>query len=408
MAMAMAMAALAETGRGGDGDSEREEDDQSRHRGKALQEASVSDEDEGGEYAEVEDGSSDRVIDKDNEDVDDNDDDDDDDDDDEEEEEEEEKESGGSEQDEEEDEEEEGEEDENLADIVAQSIASRLRGMNSETSTVLAMEEDKRRREIGVSLLTSNGSDAFGKKNEGKNAMLRWFPDTGIALPGMEGEGEGEKNEKNAPQRLAVIDRRPGGGGEEIEGIEKKKTDSKRAVRVHQSAMIARTALEEAMAASSIDVRLDSALEKRFTVPPPDPKKERRTAMKSAPKTAGSKWFDLPAPQLTPELRRELQLIRLRAVIDPKRHYKTTNDKREPYPTYFQIGKVIEGPTEFYSSRLTKKQRKQTMAEEILADEAVTAYRKRKFQELQKTKMAGGSDQYKAKFMKRKKPWARH
>lgn len=33
-----------------------------------------------------------------------------------------------------------------------------------------------------------------------------------------------------------------------------------------------------------------------------------------------------------------------------------------------QIGTVIEGPTEYFSARLTKKQRKQTIVDEILAD----------------------------------------
>jgi hypothetical protein len=38
--------------------------------------------------------------------------------------------------------------------------------------------------------------------------------------------------------------------------------------------------------------------------------------------TAGLGWFDLPAPTVTPTLRRELELLRARGVLDPKRKYK--------------------------------------------------------------------------------------
>jgi hypothetical protein len=41
-----------------------------------------------------------------------------------------------------------------------------------------------------------------------------------------------------------------------------------------------------------------------------------------APETTGVGWFDMSAPIITPELKRELQLLRSRAYIDPKRFYK--------------------------------------------------------------------------------------
>ena len=40
-----------------------------------------------------------------------------------------------------------------------------------------------------------------------------------------------------------------------------------------------------------------------------------------------------------------------------------------------QVGTVIGGPTDFYSGRLTKKERKCSLADELLADSSVTAYR---------------------------------
>jgi hypothetical protein len=40
-----------------------------------------------------------------------------------------------------------------------------------------------------------------------------------------------------------------------------------------------------------------------------------------------------------------------------------------------QVGRYVEGPTEFYSGRLTKKERKETFADEFLANPQLKAYR---------------------------------
>ena len=50
------------------------------------------------------------------------------------------------------------------------------------------------------------------------------------------------------------------------------------------------------------------------------------------------------------------------------------------------IGTVIEGPAEYKSARLTNKERKQTIVEEILADKSIGAYSKKKFGEIQAQK----------------------
>jgi Fcf2 pre-rRNA processing len=82
----------------------------------------------------------------------------------------------------------------------------------------------------------------------------------------------------------------------------------------------------------------------------------------------------------------------MRNVLDPKRHYKK---EKGPLPTYFQSGTIIEGNTEYYSARLTRKERKNTIAEEILADASSKAYFKRKYGEIQSTKRSGRKEHYK-------------
>lgn len=97
----------------------------------------------------------------------------------------------------------------------------------------------------------------------------------------------------------------------------------------------------------------------------------------------------MKAPRMTPELKKELDMLKLRVALDPKRHYKK-QDAKAPPPKYFQMGRIIEGPTEFYSARLTRRERKETLVEQLLADESKQAYFKRKFSEIQEKRQSGG------------------
>jgi Fcf2 pre-rRNA processing len=88
---------------------------------------------------------------------------------------------------------------------------------------------------------------------------------------------------------------------------------------------------------------------------------------------AGAGWFDMQATPMTAELERDLLLIRNRNFLDPKRFYKSADKK----PSKFvQAGTVIEGATEFYSSRLAKRQRRGNLVEEIMAESSSLSNRK--------------------------------
>lgn len=103
---------------------------------------------------------------------------------------------------------------------------------------------------------------------------------------------------------------------------------------------------------------------------------------------------------VTPELKRDLQLLRMRSILDPKRHYKKENGKVKP-PEYSQVGTIIEGPTEFFSARIAKKDRKKTFVEEALATEKENGRFKRKYGEIQASKTSGKKAHYKALQAKR-------
>eukprot|EP00744_Colponema_vietnamica_P005100 GILI01007504.1.p1 GENE.GILI01007504.1~~GILI01007504.1.p1 ORF type:complete len:167 (+),score=58.80 GILI01007504.1:107-607(+) len=121
--------------------------------------------------------------------------------------------------------------------------------------------------------------------------------------------------------------------------------------------------------------------------------------------TAGKDWFNMPATPITPELKQDLTALKLRAFYDPKRFYK--KDSGKALPKYFQIGTVVEGAGEFYSSRLTNKERKGRLVDELLTDEKVKNYTKRKFREIDEKKRSGGKGHYKKKISKRKPAWAK-
>lgn len=83
----------------------------------------------------------------------------------------------------------------------------------------------------------------------------------------------------------------------------------------------------------------------------------------------------------------------MRSVLDPKRHYKKENGKAKP-PEFSQVGTVIEGPTEFFSARINRKDRKRTFVEEALATERETKRFKSKYNELQSAKRSGKKSFY--------------
>lgn len=106
--------------------------------------------------------------------------------------------------------------------------------------------------------------------------------------------------------------------------------------------------------------------------------KERRKRQRD--KTKGKQWFNLPATPMTEEVKRDLEIIQMRSALDPKQFYKRNDMKT--LPKYFQIGKVIDSPLDYYSGRMTNKERKRTIVDELMADAEFAKYNKRKYKEI--------------------------
>ncbi|KRY69988.1 Deoxynucleotidyltransferase terminal-interacting protein 2, partial [Trichinella pseudospiralis] len=102
--------------------------------------------------------------------------------------------------------------------------------------------------------------------------------------------------------------------------------------------------------------------------------------------TKGAGWFHMPATEMTAERKRDLKLIQMRSVIDSKALYRRNYQKT--LPKYYEIGRVVDNPIDFYSSRIPKKQRKATIADELLADNELNNMCKMKYKEVMSRKLS--------------------
>ncbi|KAK1756245.1 hypothetical protein QBC47DRAFT_298779 [Echria macrotheca] len=91
---------------------------------------------------------------------------------------------------------------------------------------------------------------------------------------------------------------------------------------------------------------------------------------KKAPKdNLGSDWYHLPKTDLTPELKNDLKILKLRDVVAMGKQFFKKDTRKNFVPEYCQVGTIIAGATDGANNRLTRKERKQTIVEEVLAGE---------------------------------------
>ncbi len=114
----------------------------------------------------------------------------------------------------------------------------------------------------------------------------------------------------------------------------------------------------------------------------------RKTHSKIHDHTAGSGWFHMNPTHMTNQLKTDLSLIRNRNYLDPKKFYKSADSFDGKI---LQVGTVIEGSSEYYSSRMTRRERRMNITEELMADANVRQYAKRKYLDIQLEKERSSS-----------------
>ncbi|KAI1484251.1 Fcf2-domain-containing protein [Daldinia eschscholtzii] len=173
-----------------------------------------------------------------------------------------------------------------------------------------------------------------------------------------------------------------------------------KAVAVPNKTDVVKTSKAESSApeAASLVSSKDKSKSEELSVRVPEVRKSKKEMAVKA--DAGPSWFNLPRTDLTPELKKDLQLLRMRDVLDPKRFYRKDNT-RALVPQFSSVGTIVEGPTDFFNARLTKKERKRTLLEEVLETEDATRKFKSKYGQIQEVKTSGKKGHYKKMMEKR-------
>ena len=140
-------------------------------------------------------------------------------------------------------------------------------------------------------------------------------------------------------------------------------------------------------------------------------------------KTKGDAWYGMPATEVTEEVKRDLEVLKMRDALDPKRFYKKNATKELPkyfqvnykfqsfrggvdfheHYFIFQIGKYVDSPAEYYTDRTGSKSKNKNLVDELLADAEFRRYNKRKYNEIVEEKSKHMQHKDRKKFVKKQK-----
>lgn len=118
---------------------------------------------------------------------------------------------------------------------------------------------------------------------------------------------------------------------------------------------------------------------------------ERREAAKA---TAGRNWFDMPRIEADTKTAADLQALRSRQWLNPKRFYKTKGEDRSLASRleYFHAGTVVAGKLDHRTSTMTRRQRPSSLLEELTSDDRVDSFTRRTQRAVQEAaSRAGGA-----------------
>jgi hypothetical protein len=112
--------------------------------------------------------------------------------------------------------------------------------------------------------------------------------------------------------------------------------------------------------------------------------------LQARPKTTGASHFGMGAPQVTPQLKREVQALRLHNAMDPKQFLRG-EAKRDSanLPEFFQIGHVVDPGRRATTEATPAKARKRGFLEALVEDAEARGYAKKKYAEVQRSAMSG-------------------
>ncbi|KAJ1984981.1 rrna-processing protein fcf2 [Dimargaris verticillata] len=119
-------------------------------------------------------------------------------------------------------------------------------------------------------------------------------------------------------------------------------------------------------------------------------------------KPQAPKWSDIVTPEMTPAIKRDLLALKYRNDLNPHHSYKG-DSYREEIPESFQIGTVVEAPHEFYSARMTRKERKPTLADQLISSVEARQSIKRRYEKMKQKQYEGSKKWYRDMRLKHQK-----
>lgn len=129
-------------------------------------------------------------------------------------------------------------------------------------------------------------------------------------------------------------------------------------------------------------IEKQAKLEKPFTV-----SQRLKKMREERNKTLGKNWYNLGRPEMTPELRQELAVLRLMRYATPGK-YKSSGAKAGE-DEYFEVGSVVAPASAYYTDRATssadgsvRKSAKLGFVNSLLQDQEYKRFAKRKRQEV--------------------------
>ena len=113
-------------------------------------------------------------------------------------------------------------------------------------------------------------------------------------------------------------------------------------------------------------------------------RKAKRSKIQEVAENTGEKWYNMQKQSLTPELKADLEILKVGGLMDPK-FYKKKVDWTK-LPQYFQVGTIIEGGDEFKTARIPKGKRKANLIDQFLEDDSNIGFSKKRFLDIQSKK----------------------
>eukprot|EP01112_Ceratiomyxa_fruticulosa_P010234 TRINITY_DN269_c1_g3_i1.p1 TRINITY_DN269_c1_g3~~TRINITY_DN269_c1_g3_i1.p1 ORF type:complete len:260 (-),score=73.46 TRINITY_DN269_c1_g3_i1:46-825(-) len=128
------------------------------------------------------------------------------------------------------------------------------------------------------------------------------------------------------------------------------------------------------------------AKDKKKNALPPPRKLTKEEKEKRKLQGTGAEWYHMKTPELTPELKLDLEVLSMKHLLDPTTNYRAPKE----LPKVFEVGYEINSALD-YHTRPTKKVRKASFVDDILQNREYKKFLESKAQKSRKTMKPYGS-----------------